>query len=317
MGQYIIRRLIAMIPTFLLLILTVVVLIRFIPGSAVDLMLTDLRASAVDRQLLKERLGLADPLPVVYAEYVAGVLRGDLGNSLWTQKPVRDTIFDKLPVTIELGIMAISMGTFIGIALGVVSAVRQDTWADYGLRSISILFLSVPSFVLGTALVVLPSIYFGWLPPLFFKDFAADPWGHISQFLLPAAILSVGLSASLTRLTRTMMLEVLRQDYVRTARAKGLSDRIVVYRHALKNALIPVITLLGIQVAILVSGTVVVETIFGLPGVGTLLLDSLSQRDYPLIQGVTVVLGIWIMLVNLVVDVLYGVIDPRIRLGSS
>ncbi len=315
MLAFLLRRLLSLIPSILILLLFVVVLLRLLPGDVVDVMLKDFRASDLDRQVLEERLGIGDPIAVEYVDYVRGAATGDLGRSFWTQEPVLTVIFDHVSVTMELMLLALVFGTLTGIPLGVLSAVKQDTIADYALRSVSVLALSVPNFLLATAIVTLPAAYFGWSPPLFYTRFSDDPWAHFQHFLIPAAMLAPFLSASLMRMTRSMMLEVLNEDYVRTARAKGLPERLVVYRHSVKNALIPVVTLLGLHVAVLLSGAVVVEIIFGLPGLGKLLIDSLVQRDYPVIQGIAVVTGIFVMLTNLIVDASYRFLDPRIRLG--
>jgi peptide/nickel transport system permease protein len=317
MAAYFVRRLTGIVPSLLLLVLLVIVLVRLIPGTTVDVMLQDFRASQLDRHALEHRLGLDRSVPDEFGRYVTGLLHGDLGQSLWNRQPVRQAIFQKLPVTTELALLAGVFGAVTGIALGVLSGVRQGSLLDYGLRSTAILFLSVPNFVLGSAIVLVPAIYWGWAPPLHYHAVTADPLANVKQFILPALVLGLPLSAALMRLTRTTMLEVLRQDYVRTARAKGLSRARVVLRHTLRNALIPVVTLLGLQMALLLSGSVIVESLFGLPGLGQLVLDSLSQRDYPVIEGITVVLGIMVMLVNLYVDFSYVVFDPRIRLGSS
>jgi peptide/nickel transport system permease protein len=318
MTGYLVRRLLGIVPTVLLLLMLVVVMVRIIPGDIVDIMLTEQSgARNVDRQALEQRLGIDRPLPVQYAEYAAGVLRGDLGRSLWDQRSVAALIFSRLPTTIELTVIAITVSMTLAITFGVLAAVRQDTFLDYGPRSLAILGLSVPEFVLGTALLVLPTIWFHTTVPLIWRPFSEDPVAHLIQMLIPALVVGVRLSASVMRLTRTMMLEVLRQDYTRTAWAKGLSERVVVMRHGLKNGLIPVVTLLGLEVAALISGIVIMESIFAIPGVGRLLLESIAARDYPVIQGITVVVGVLVILVNLVVDLSYGYLDPRVRFGRG
>lgn len=318
MAGYIIRRLLGMIPTLLIILFMVVVLVRLIPGNIIDIILQEQRGvSQIDRQALAERLGVDDPLPVQYAKYVAGAAQGDLGKSLWNQQSVSSIIMKRLPVSLELAIMSLIVSIFVALVVGVISAVRQDSLLDYSLRSFAILGLSIPNFALGTMIVVLPAVYFGWTPPLFFKDFSEDPWGHISHFFIPAAVLGLAVSASLMRLTRTMMLEVLRQDYVRTAWSKGLSERVIIYRHALKNAMIPVVTLLGLQVAFALSGSVIMEQIFALPGMGRLLIESIATRDYPIVQGITVVIGVWVLIVNLLIDLSYAFLDPRVKVGGG
>lgn len=318
MTRYLIHRLLGIVPTLLLLLLLVVVMVRIVPGNIVDIMLTEQGgARNVDRQAIEERLGIDRPLPVQYAAYAAGLLRGDLGHSLWDQRPVSSLIFRRLPTTIEMAVLAMSVSISLAITFGVLAAIRQDRLLDYGPRSVAILGLSVPDFVLGTMLLVLPTIWFQKTVPLVWHPFSEDPVAHLKQVILPALVVGVRLSASVMRLTRTMMLEVLRQDYTRTAWAKGLSERVVVLRHGLKNGLIPVVTLLGLEVAALISGIVIMESIFAIPGVGRLLIESIASRDYPVIQGITVVVGTLVIAVNLVVDLSYAYLDPRVRFSRS
>ena len=314
MLRYLLQRLLGIVPTLLLLTFLVVTMVRLIPGSIVDLMLQEQGgARGVDRQNIEKRLGIDAPLPVQYARYVGGLLRGDLGTSLWNQKPVGPMVFSRLPTTLEIALLAITVSVTIAIFFGVLSAVRQDTFLDYGPRSLAVLGLSVPDFALGTMVLVFPTIWWKLTPPLIWQSFADNPTSHLKQIALPVLVVGIRLSASTMRLTRTMMLEVLRQDYTRTAWAKGLSERAVVMRHGLKNALIPVVTLLGLELAVLISGIVIMESIFAIPGIGRLLLESISSRDYPVIQGITVVIGTMVILVNLAVDMSYAVLDPRVR----
>jgi peptide/nickel transport system permease protein len=219
----------------------------------------------------------------------------------------------RLPVTFELGLMALVIGVLISIPIGVYAAIRQDSIPDYILRSAAIILISVPSFWIGTMIMIYPSIWWGWSPPMELISFSKDPIGNLGMFLLPALVLGTGMTGSSMRMTRTMMLEVLRQDYIRTAWAKGLNERIIVIRHALKNALIPVITIIGMQLPVLVGGSVIIEQIFVLPGIGRMLLDALSNRDYPIVSGITLVLSSFVIIVNLAVDIAYGWLDPRIH----
>jgi len=244
---------------------------------------------------------------------MGGVLRGDLGTSLRNKSPIASDLAERLPVTAELGALGMLVGLLIAIPIGVLAAVRQDTWADYLGRSTAIGFLAIPSFWLGTLVVTLPSVWWGWTPPLRYTRLLDDPERNLAQVIIPAIILGLGLSGAMMRLTRAQMLEVLRQDFVRTATAKGLADRAVVFHHALKNAFIPILTLLGLQVSILVGGTVVLESVFVLPGMGRYLLEAVQYRDYPVIQGLNMVFATVIVLANLVVDLLYGWLDPRVR----
>ena len=226
---------------------------------------------------------------------------------------MREHLLARLPVTFELGAMALVVGLMVAIPIGVFSAVRQDTAGDYVARSFSILMLAVPSFWLGTMVMVFPSIWWGWSPEMKFTPFFVNPVQNLSQMIIPSIILGCALSAITMRLTRTMMLEVLRQDYIRTAWAKGLGERLVVMRHALRNALIPVVTLIGLQAPLLIGGAVIMEQIFVIPGMGLLLLDAVSQRDYPIITGVFLIVGVAVMFINLLVDLSYGLLDPKVR----
>jgi peptide/nickel transport system permease protein len=287
-----------------------------IPGDVIDLMLSqnDISADKKSREQLEEALGLDRPLIVQYFRWIGAILlQGDFGRSLWQNTPVGEQLAQRLPVTFELGLFALVIALCIAIPVGVYSAIRQDTTGDYITRSISLLMLAVPSFWLGTMVMVFPSIWWGWSPQVKFVPFRQDPLSSIAQMAVPAVILGFALSAVTMRMTRTMMLEVLRQDYIRTAWAKGLDERLVVFRHALKNALIPVVTLVGLQVPILIGGTVIMEQIFVIPGMGLLLLDAVNQRDYPVITGVFMIVGFAIMLINLLVDLSYGLLDPKVR----
>lgn len=318
MQAYILRRLLALIPTLLFASIIVFTTVRLIPGDIIDLMLSqnDISASKMDREALVATLGLDKPMWSQYLSWVGNLFRGDMGNSLWQSTPVVDRLAERMPVTFELGLLAILIGLSIALPVGVYSAIRQDTAGDYIARSFSILLLAIPSFWLGTMVVVIPSIFWGWSPEVSYIKFTEDPWGNLKQMLVPAAVLGAALSAVTMRMTRTMMLEVLRQDYIRTAMAKGLPERLVVFRHALRNALIPVVTLVGLQAPLVIGGAVIIEQIFGIPGMGTLLLDAVNQRDYPIITGVFLVVGLAVMLINLVVDLSYGLLDPRVRVRS-
>jgi len=271
------------------------------------------KAYGKDLDDLRHKLGLDRPIYVQYFQWLAQVMRGDLGESLWTKRAVSEELARRLPVTVVLGSMAIVFAVLIAIPIGVLAAVRADTLRDYAARSAAILGLSVPGFWLATLAIILPAMWWGWTPNLQFTEFGQDPTRHIVQFLLPAVILGVASAAAVMRLTRAMLLEVLRQDYVRTAWAKGLGEGLVVLKHSLKNAVIPVVTVLGLQVAQIAGGAVIIETIFGLPGMGQFLVDSIVQRDYPVIQGINLLIVVIIVATNLLVDLCYAVLDPRIR----
>jgi len=314
MGLYVIRRVLALLPTLFFASVIVFVTVRLIPGDIIDMMLEQNDSNgALTRETLMAALGLDKPLWQQYLHWAGGVLTGDLGKSLWHGTPVWHELKARLPVSFELGLLAMIFGLVFAIPIGVYSAVRQDTGADYVTRSISILMLSVPSFWVGTIVVVFPSIWWGWSPPMEFVAFREDPIKNVKQLLLPALVLGMALSAVTMRLTRTMMLEVLRQDYIRTAWAKGLDERLIVLRHALRNALIPVVTLIGLQAPLLIGGAVIIEQIFTIPGMGMMLVDAVSQRDYPVITGLFLVVGVGVMLINLLVDLSYGILDPRVR----
>ncbi len=316
MQAYIVRRLLALVPTLFFASLIVFVTVRMIPGDVIDLMLSqnDISAGKMGREQLEAALGLDQPMWLQYGRWVGSILfHGDFGNSLWQSTPVREQLLQRLPVTFELGFMALIVGLSVAIPIGVYSAIRQDTAGDYVARSFSILMLAVPSFWLGTMVMVFPSIWWGWSPPMQFVPFHKDPIANLQQMILPSIILGCALSAITMRLTRTMMLEVLRQDYIRTAWAKGAGERLIVVRHALRNALIPVVTLIGLQAPLLIGGAVIMEQIFVIPGMGLLLLDAVSQRDYPVITGVFLIVGVAVMFINLLVDLSYGLLDPKVR----
>src|SRR5262245_4285768 len=314
MSIYAARRLLALIPTLFFASLIVFATVRLIPGSIIDLMLShnDI-AVGKDRAQLEAALGLDHPMHVQYFHWVGGILRGDLGRSLWHNTPVTAQLAERLPVTFELGLLALVVALCVALPIGVYSAIRQDTAGDYVTRSFSILMLAVPGFWMATLVMVFPSIWWGWSPGIKYTPFPTEPLRNLAQMIVPAVILGTSLSAVTMRLTRTMMLEVMRQDYIRTAWAKGLSERPVVARHALRNALIPVVTLIGLQAPLLIGGSVIMEQIFVIPGMGLLLLEAVSQRDYPIITGVFLVLGLCVMLINLLVDLSYGTLDPRVR----
>jgi peptide/nickel transport system permease protein len=312
MHLYLARRLLLVIPTLIGVSMIVFLLVRLLPGDAVTMLLQEY-AYAKDVEEMRARLGLDRPIYVQYLDWIGGVLQGDLGTSLRNKTPVAEELLGRMPVTAELGLLAMLIGLVVAIPVGVISAVRQDTWSDYLGRSTAIGLLAIPAFWLGTLVITLPSVWWGWTPPLRYTRLLDDPAKNLGHVIIPAIILGLGLSGTLMRLTRAQMLEVLRQDFVRTAAAKGLAERAVVMRHALKNAFIPVLTLLGLQVSILVGGTVVLESVFVLPGMGRYLLEAVQYRDYPVIQGLNLIFAVVIIVANLVVDLLYGWLDPRVR----
>jgi|RhiMetdeSRZDD1v2_1073273.scaffolds.fasta_scaffold22090_3 peptide/nickel transport system permease protein len=312
LRRYVAKRLLIAIPSLLIASVVVFSLPRLIPGDAVQLMLEE-KAYAKDIEELRAKLGLNRPLHVQYFEWAGRAVRGDLGESLWTKRPVLEEIGHRLPITLELAIIALAISLLIALPVGIIAAVRQDTLGDLLARSVAILGLSVPAFWLATLVIVLPAIWWNWRPSAEFTPFSVDPVANLRHMWLPAVVLGIAAAAALMRLTRGMLLEVLRQDYVRTAWSKGLAERTIVFKHALRNGIIPVVTLLGTQLPQIIGGTVVIETIFGLPGMSRFLFDAINQRDYPVIQGVNLVVVSTVVLVNLTVDALYAVLDPRIR----
>ncbi|HYB42704.1 MAG TPA: ABC transporter permease [Candidatus Methylomirabilis sp.] len=312
MRTYIIQRLVVAVPSLLIASLIVFVLPRLIPGDVVQLMLEE-KAYGKDLEELRAKLGLNRPIPVQYVEWIGRIARGDLGESLWTRRPVLGELARRLPVTLMLGGLSMAIAILIGIPTGIVSAVRPDGPLDFLARSGAILGLSIPAFVLAIVAILLPAVWWGWTPLGRFVEPSAGAAGYVGQFLLPATILGVASAAGIMRLTRGMLLEVLRQDFVRTAWAKGLGETVVVIKHSLKNAVIPVVTVLGLQVAQVAGGAVVIETIFGLPGMGQFLVEAIVQRDYPVIQGINLLVVVIIVATNLLVDLCYAVLDPRIR----
>ena len=318
MRAYLIRRLLLTIPTLIILSMLVFLSVRFIPGDIVDVLMQEMMLTGaiqdVDREAVERRLGLDQPIYVQYGRWVGEILlRGSLGRSLLHNWEVGERILGRMPVTFELGFLAIVIGLVIAIPVGIYSAIRQDHVGDYVGRSAAIIGLATPNFWLGVMVMIYPAIWWGWTPPLKLVPFFEDPIRNLGGFLVPALILGTAGAAAVMRMTRTMMLEVLRQDYIRTAWSKGVRERVVVVRHALKNALIPVVTLVGLQLPILVGGAVIMENIFNLPGLGRLMLLALKDRDYTVVSGVNLLFGTVVLLNNLFIDVVYGLLDPRIR----
>ena len=330
MRAYIIRRLLLIIPTLFILSVLVFLSVRFIPGDVIDIMASRIESggSGVDRELVERRLGLDLPIHVQYGRWIGvlptpdwitgeshfnGILQGSLGESLMGIGEVEERIIGGLPVTIELGVLAIVIGLVIALPVGIYSAIRQDTAADYAGRSIAIIGLATPNFWLALMVMIYPAIWWGWAPPMEWVSFTQDPLGNLGVFFIPSLILGTASAAATMRMTRTMMLEVLRQDYIRTAWAKGLKERVVIMRHAIKNALIPVVTLIGMQLPILIGGSVIMENIFNLPGLGRLMVNALTDRDYPLVSGVNLVFATAVVGINLMIDLIYPYLDPRVR----
>ena len=318
MKSYIIRRLLLILPTLFILSILVFLSVRFIPGDVVDAIQARLgytvAGASVDREALERRLGLDVPVWVQYGRWLGEILlRGSLGESLMGHGAVGAQVLARVPVTIELGLLAIMIGLVIALPVGIYSAIRQDTVGDYVGRSVAIIGLATPNFWLGMMIIIFPAIWFGWSPPIKMVPFTEAPLGNLAVFIIPSLILGTAMSAATMRMTRTMMLEVLRQDYIRTAWSKGLKERIVIIRHTIKNAFIPVVSLIGLQLPILVGGAVIMENIFNLPGIGRLMLDALQNRDYPVVQGTNLFFATGVVLLNLLIDLIYPYLDPRVR----
>lgn len=315
MAAYLLRRLSGAIVVLFGVSVIVFILIHSLPGDTLIAKLGETgRLKPEQIAQARAELGIDRPLPEQYLTWLGGLLRGDLGNSLiWDGQTVAGRIAQALPVSLQLAIMASMVALTIAIPLGVISAVKQDSFVDQAIRVATITGLAVPSFWLGTIVIIYLGIWFGYLPPLSYTPIWKDPWRNLQQFYIPALLLGYNLSATLTRMTRSTVLEVLRNDYVRTARAKGLVQRTVLVRHVLKNALIPVVTIFGNQFAFLVGGTVIMEVLFALPGLGRQTLDAVIQRDYTQIQGNVLLFGTIVVLTNIVVDLSYAYLDPRIR----
>ncbi len=304
-----------MFSVLVLFVISVIVFVavRAIPGDVCSIVLA---TSDVDKQqcdAIDKELGLDKPVVTQYFSYMGGVVRGDFGTTLVSKQDVWGQIRTRIPLTLEITILSTVFALLLAIPIGVISAVRQDTVADYGLRLVTIGWLSIPSFWLGTVLIVFPAKWWGYSPPVGYVDIWQDPLKNLEQLYLPAIALGLALSASLARITRSSMLEVLRQDYIRTARAKGLRERMVVVHHGLRNAMIPVTTLFGLQVGVLFGGTVVLETIFTLPGLGSLLFNAVRIKDYSQVQGLVLLFAFVLVTINLLVDISYAWFDPRIR----
>ncbi len=333
MRAYIIRRILLLIPTLFILTILVFLSVRFIPGDVVDLIVGRMEwygtgGEEIDPEEVRQMLGLDVPVYVQYGRWVGDILlHGSLGESLLGGYAIEEKLLDRLPVTIELGVLAIVISLLIALPVGIYSAIRQDTAADYAGRTIAIIGLATPNFWLALMVIIFPAIWWGWSPPTELVSFTEDPLGNLAVFFIPSLILGTALSAATMRMTRTMVLEVLWQDYIRTAWSKGLREQVVVIRHSIKNALIPIVTrtaglngraaaaqlLCVLQLPILVGGSVIMEHIFNLPGLGRLMLTALNDRDYPTVSGVNLFFATVVIAVNLMIDLIYPYLDPRIR----
>lgn len=317
MRQYAIKRIGLFIPTVLLVTIIVFVVMRLIPGDPALAILSadDAVYTQEELQQLRVELGTDRPIAIQYLEWIGGILKGDFGTSYWWGGPVMERLGERIPVTIELALLGILLAVVCAVPLGVISAIKPDSPLDYLSRVFTLVGISIPTFFSGILLTLVLIRAFGWLPPLGYVDIWEEPWTNLKQLVLPALALGFYDMAFIARVTRSSMMEILREDYMRTARAKGLREIMVLSRHGLKNAVLPVLTISGWQFGRLFGGTVIIEKIFLIPGVGQLLIDSIYQRDFPTIQAVIVIVALSIVIVNLMVDLLYGWLDPRIRYG--
>jgi len=313
MQTYLLQRLVLAIVTLLLVVVMAFLLLRIMPGSAAEMMVTE-QGYAEDVEAMREKLGLNDPVHVQFWGWLTDLSRGSMGESLYSGKPILEEIANKLPVSLRLGFMMVLIGWMVGIPLGVLAAVRQGTAVDELSRATAVFFLALPTFWIATMFLVFPSIWFGWAPPLRYVPFTDDPIASMKHLFWPAIIGGLPISAAIVRETRTLMLEVLRQDYIRTARAKGLGQWAVLYRHGLRNAAPPLVTMMGLQVTALITGAVILEQIFGIPGIGRYIIQAAVARDYPVVQALLLITAALLIAANLAVDLTYGYLDPRIRL---
>ena len=317
MRQYFFRRLFLFIPTLILASMMVFALMWIVPGDAAMMILTGegesgrVRQEDLDR--LRHDLGLDRPFYVQYGDWLGHVLVGDLGNSIWYRIPVIDELKSRFPVSLQLAVMAMLMAMIAAVPLGVLSAIKQDTWVDYGGRLFTLVGVALPFFWTGILMVYALAYFFNWLPPLGYASLWEDPLTNLQQLVFPALALAFYEMAFTARVTRSAMLEVLREDYIRTARSKGIREGLVIGRHALKNAVLPIITISGYQFGRLMGGVIIIEVIFVVPGMGTLLINSIVHRDFVMIQGMILMVAAVILILNLVIDLLYGILDPRIR----
>jgi len=311
--RYILRRVTLAVPTLFLVSVIVFLLMRLMPGD-VAVRMVEGHAYAPTLDALRRDLGLDRPVHVQYLDWVTGiVLHGDFGHSYWTRQPIWDEFLRRFPVTLELALLTIAVSVVIGVVVGIVSAARQDTVADYVGRVSAIVALSVPYFGLAVLVVVLPSIYFRWTPVWTYVRFTEDPLENLKIMIVPALVFGVTRAGPIMRIMRSSLLEVLRQEYIRTAWSKGLSERTIILRHALKNAMIPVISLVGLQTPLYIGGSVIIEAIFRLPGVGLFFFEALTRLDYPVVQSVNLIVAAMVVGLNLLIDLSYAFLDPRIR----
>jgi peptide/nickel transport system permease protein len=312
MREYLLKRLLLMVPTLFLVTVIVFLMMRLIPGDVVLQMLEGY-AYADTVEALRRELGLDKPIHEQYLAWIGGLLQGDLGRSLWTKESILTEFARRFPVTLELALLTIVISVTFGIGVGILSAVRQETWIDYGGRVVAIMALAMPYFWLAILVVVIPAIYWRWTPLWTYVPLTTDPLENLKIMLFPAAVFGVSRAGPIMRIMRSSMLEVQRQDYIRTAWAKGLPEHTVVLKHAIKNALIPVVSVIGLQIHFYLGGSVIIESIFRLPGIGSFFFEALIRRDYPVVQSLNLIVASFTLLLNLIVDFSYAYLDPRIR----
>ena len=317
MLRFILHRILLMIPTLLGVAILVFFMLRLMPGDPVATMLLgDAGGANIPKHVLEAervRLGLDQPLWVQFFKWFWGMLQGDFGYSMWTGRPVAYEIAIRLELSLQVAIMATILAVLLALPLGTLSAIFKDSWIDQTIRVFSIAGLAVPSFWLGMIIILLLLTYFSWIPPLTFTSLWEDPWKNISQLIWPALAVGYRYSAVSTRMMRSSILEVLQEDYIRTARAKGVVERLVIARHAMRNALLPVVTVIGLEFAFLIGGLVVTEQVFNLNGIGRLFVQAVARSDFTMIQALVLVVSVFFVLINFVIDMLYAFLDPRIR----
>lgn len=315
MQQYALKRIALFFPTILLVTVIIFVVMRLIPGDACLAILSDGEATYTQEELHECRveLNLDNPLVIQYFDWIGNAVQGDFGDSLWYKAPVMEELGERIPVTVELTIVAMLIAVVFAVPLGIISALKPESWIDYAARIFTLAGISMPTFLIAILMILFLVHVFDWLPPLGYKPIWEDPGANLQQMIFPALALAFYEMAFVARVTRSAMMEIIREDYMRTARSKGLSESVVVVRHGLKNALLPVLTTSGWIFARLFGGTVIIETIFLVPGMGRILIEAIFQRDYTMIQAEIVIIALFIVTINLVVDLLYGLLDPRIR----
>ena len=315
MQTYVQRRILLAIITLLLVTFVIALLMQSLPGDIIDILSAEAFYNEVEKERLAEQLGIDDDFFTSYGKWLFNAVQGDFGDSLRTRRSIFDELIVRIPVTIELAVLGLLITSTLAIPLGILAAVKRNTWIDYLARSVAVFALAVPGFWIASLIVVFGAIWIGWSPPLGYRQIWEDPLKNLSQMWMPALLFGLGFLGVQTRILRTGILEVMREDYIRTAQAKGLSQRVVLFRHALRNALVPLITVVGVQFPAILGGSVIFESIFSLPGVGQFLINGVSNRDYTAVQAINVWIAAVVIGVNLIVDLSYAFIDPRIRLA--